>query len=112
MDVWQWIVDQINTSWFANQAATAGAAAGTAAGTQGSVEDKAAAALKQAGAPPPVAPSAAIGQVAQSAVGAGPLAGNLRSFWVYLLLAAVALIGVWGLVSPGGGVAIIDRARR
>ena len=37
---------------------------------------------------------------------------TLNQYGVWAVIILVGLIGVWGLVSPGGGVAIIDRARR
>lgn len=36
----------------------------------------------------------------------------LKSASVWLVIIAVGLIGLWGLLSPGGGVAIIERARK
>jgi len=91
--------------------ARAGAAAGAATGTQGSPGQKAAAALEQLGKPAPVAPGEAVKEAALSAAGLGPIAGNLRTFWIWVLIALVGLIGLWGLVAPGGGVAVIERAR-
>jgi hypothetical protein len=62
--------------------------------------------------PAPIAPGEAITQTAQSALGLGPLAGNLRNFWVWLIIVLVGLLGVWGLLAPGGGVAVIERLKK
>ena len=62
--------------------------------------------------PAPVAPGAAVQQTVESAVGLGPIAGNLRNFWVWVIIALVGLIGLWGLLAPGGGVAVIEKIRR
>lgn len=50
---------------------------------------------------------------------AGGLAGSsaqigatVREAGVWLAIAAVALIGLWGLLSPSGGVAVIERAAK
>ena len=35
-----------------------------------------------------------------------------RKIIVWSIVAVLFVVGVWGLVAPGGGVAIIERARR
>jgi hypothetical protein len=109
MSLWGWITDQINTSYFANKAGQAGAAAGTYAGTQGDIQTKYDAAAKQIGLPPPVKPSQAIAETAKGAIGAQGPEGFLHEYWVWAVIVIVGIIGLWGLVAPGGGVAIIER---
>jgi hypothetical protein len=92
--------------------ARSGAAAGAATGTQGSVIDKLKAAGEQIAKPAPVPAGEAMKQTALSAVGLGPIAGDLRSFWVWAIIVIVGLIGVWGLIAPGGGVAVIERLKK
>lgn len=67
------------------------------------------AALSQLQQGPAVAPGEAIKQSAQGVVGAGPLAGSFRTPVVWAIIIVIALIGVWGLIAPGGGVALIER---
>lgn len=62
--------------------------------------------------PAPVAPGAAINQTVQGLTGGGGPMGYLRAYGVWVLIALVGLVGLWGLIAPGGGVAIIERARR
>lgn len=62
--------------------------------------------------PAPVAPGAAINQTVQGITGGGGPLGYLREYGVWVLIALVGLVGLWGLISPGGGVAIIQKARR
>jgi hypothetical protein len=38
--------------------------------------------------------------------------GNLRNAAIWIVIVLVGLIGVWGLIAPGGGVAVIERARK
>jgi hypothetical protein len=38
--------------------------------------------------------------------------GSMRTTVVWVIIILAGLIGVWGLIAPGGGVAIIERARR
>ena len=35
---------------------------------------------------------------------------TLAEYGIWLVIIAVALIGLWGLLAPGGGVAVIERA--
>ena len=62
--------------------------------------------------PAPVSPGAAINQTVQGITGGGGPLAYLREYGVWVLIALVGLVGLWGLISPGGGVAIIQRARR
>lgn len=62
--------------------------------------------------PAPVAPGAAINQTVQGLAGGGGPMGYLRTYGVWVLIALVGLVGLWGLIAPGGGVALIERARR
>lgn len=84
-----------------------GAAAGTAAGG-GTPQDIIGAITH----PAPVAPGEAIKQTAQGLAGGGGPAGFLRQYGVWAIIVVVGLIGLWGLIAPGGGVAIIERARK
>lgn len=68
------------------------------------------AALNQIEQGPAVQPAEAIGQTAKAIVGVGPLAGSFRTPVVWAIIIVIALIGVWGLIAPGGGVAIVQRA--
>lgn len=124
MSVWGEVWDQVKAAAVAaaNAVATAGAAAGAAAGASPSPEPTAKlkhptapnetpgqAALRQLQAGPAVAPGEAIKESAQAVVGAGPLAGSYRTVVVWAIIIVIALIGVWGLIAPGGGVALIER---
>ena len=76
------------------------------------IPDAAHSILDALGKPAPVAPGTAIGQTVQGLTGGGGPAGFLREYGVWAIVVVVALIGVWGLIAPGGGVAILQRARR
>lgn len=124
MSFWGEAWDQVKAAVMAsaNAVATAGAAAGAAAGASPSPEPgpkmvhpttpnetPGQAALRQLRAGPAVAPGEAIKESAQAVVGAGPLAGSYRTVVVWAIIIAIALIGMWGLIAPGGGVALIER---
>lgn len=122
--------DIINGSLFGQWAGKLGAAGGAMEGSieeegqaakqQGSavprpsagLPDPGTAILNQLHSPPPVAPSAAIGQTVQGVTGGGGPMSYLQEYGVWVLIALVGLVGLWGLISPGGGVALIERARR
>ena len=87
-------------------AGRAGAAAGTAAGG-GTPQDIIGAITH----PAPVAPGEALKQTEQGFMGQGP-AAFLRQYGVWAIIVLVGLIGLWGLIAPGGGVAVIERARK
>lgn len=92
--------------------ATASSAAGAAAGATSTAPGAPTpwqSAVEQTAKGPAVAPGEAIKQSAQAVVGAGPLAPSFRTPVVWVIIIAVALIGVWGLIAPGGGVALIQR---
>lgn len=38
--------------------------------------------------------------------------GDLRTVAVWVVIVLVGLIGLWGLLAPGGGVAVIERLKR
>lgn len=124
MSFWGEAWDQVKAAVMAsaNAVATAGAAAGAAAGASPSPEPgpkmvhpttpnetPGQAALRQLRAGPAVAPGEAIKESAQAVVGAGPLAGSFRTPVVWAIIIAIALIGMWGLIAPGGGVTLIER---
>lgn len=93
---------------------------GQAAKQQGSKVPRPSAGLPDAGTaildalrnPAPVPPGAAINQTVQGITGGGGPLGYLREYGVWILIALVGLVGLWGLIAPGGGVALIERARR
>lgn len=124
MSVWGEIWDAVKAAAMApaNAVATGSAAVGAAAGTSPSPapgpkmvhpttsnETPGQAALRQLQAGPAVAPGEALKESAQAVVGAGPLAGSYRTVVVWAIIIVIALIGVWGLIAPGGGVALIER---
>lgn len=124
MSVWSEAWDAIKAAVMApaNAVATGSAAAGAAAGTSplpapgpkmvhstAPNETPGQAALRQLQAGPAVAPGEAIKQSAQGIVGAGPWAGSFRTPVVWAIIIVIALIGIWGLIAPGGGVALIER---
>lgn len=123
-DVWQSFVEynREKLQGLENIPAEVGSVAGAAAGASPSPapgpkmrnptvpnETPGQAALRQLKAGPAVAPGEAIKQSAQAVVGAGPLAGSYRTVVVWAIIIVIVLIGVWGLIAPGGGVALIER---
>lgn len=124
MSFWGEIWDDFKSGAIAaaNAVATGSAAVGAAAGTSPSPapgpkmrnptapnETPGQAALRQLKAGPAVDPGEAVKQSAQGIIGAGPLAGSFRTPVVWAIIIAIALIGMWGLIAPGGGVALIER---
>lgn len=108
-----------------NAVATAGAVAGAAAGASPSPApgpkmrnptpanpSPGQAALNQLQQGPAVAPGEAIKQSAQAVIGAGPLADAYKTPVVWAIIIVIGIVGVWGLIAPGGGVALIERRVR
>lgn len=130
MSPWDYFLDTLNHSLAAQWAAKAGAAAGATEGSigeegqagreQGSRVSRPSAGLPDAGTaildqlkqPTPVSPGAAVEQTVQGIAGGGGPLAYLNQYAIWVLIALVGLVGLWGLVSPGGGVAVVARHLR
>lgn len=119
---WHWWADQAYQAFIAQPArlgAGLGAGQGQSeeqaqqqlqAGSKAARQPTAVPSQSQASAEAGAHPLSAPIDTVKSALGAGDPNAPIRHAFVWVIIALVAVIGVWGLVSPGGGIAVVERA--